>query len=746
MAIGATAGVAGSAQAAFPGANGKIAFTEQPSDTSNQDVFTINPDGTGLTNVTNTSAEAERFPDWSPDGTRIAFFRGVGAGNEGLWVMNADGSAQTQLSAELIQGGLTWSPDGSKIAYFVPVPSSPQFAMRVVNSDGSGTPTDTPLPSDLRSPVFPEWSPDGTRLAFSATVASTSATEALTINLDGTGLVNVSNSASVSNAPDWSPDSTRLIWNESGVGLVTAPADGTGTPLGVPGAVQSGQGVFSPDGGEIAFVQFDATFGGLRLKVANQDGSSPSFIHDSPSGFGEIDWQPLAEPAEVLSPVVSKTASTYVSRERDWNIRKYADPEVGWDAKTGSVAVDYTVKVGTWLGPKTDPVASGVITVRNPNTEASIVVDGVTDVLPGASCELFGTTTDLAILPGGERTISYACQFGSVPNGVLTNTATVSWHASGIEGTYAPVAATAPVDFSSAEVEVNGIRSMTVTDTLWGDKTRVLAEDLGRSKTFTYTRYLRAANKCRVFSNTARLIPNGPIREAGLAPLPEFDPDAGVFAKMMASVTVCPPPAKPGAGGDPVVVVDNPGTKPTKAEVTPTKTPKGEVVVKDPKSAVGRLRVFKRASNKRARIGGNVVWTIKVRNTGKADLSDVVLTDVLPRHLRPVRVMAGKNARSARRRNVLRVRIGDLLVGQTHTLRVVTRVVGKPRMDVASQQSIAKAKGRTRVVLRNRVRKGIVCNIAIARASNARTVKGIGCTRVMAPAPEVPTENPAEGM
>ncbi|MCB0874367.1 MAG: hypothetical protein KDC36_13420, partial [Thermoleophilia bacterium] len=72
--------------------------------------------------------------------------------------------------------------------------------------------------------------------------------------------------------------------------------------------------------------------------------------------------------------------------------------------------------------------------------------------------------------------------------------------------------------------------------------------------------------------------------------------------------------------------------------------------------------------------------------------------------------------------------------------------VGKPRMDVASQQSIAKAKGRTRVVLRNRVRKGIVCNIAIARASNARTAKGIGCTRVMAPAPEVPTENPAEGI
>ena len=77
--------------AAFPGANGKIAFTSTR-DGHNQ-VYVMNPDGTGQTNLSNNSFD-DSVPAWSPDGTKIAFVS-TRDGNEEVYVMNADGSGQT---------------------------------------------------------------------------------------------------------------------------------------------------------------------------------------------------------------------------------------------------------------------------------------------------------------------------------------------------------------------------------------------------------------------------------------------------------------------------------------------------------------------------------------------------------------------------------------------------------------------------------------------------------------------------
>src|SRR5919109_669147 len=71
-------------QAAFPGANGKIAFS------SPDGIGTINADGTGLAQI---GTAAVRQPDWSPDGQRIVFVRDV-AGCRALLTANPDGSAE----------------------------------------------------------------------------------------------------------------------------------------------------------------------------------------------------------------------------------------------------------------------------------------------------------------------------------------------------------------------------------------------------------------------------------------------------------------------------------------------------------------------------------------------------------------------------------------------------------------------------------------------------------------------------
>ena len=96
-----------SAHATFPGANGKIAFERAG------DIWTMNPDGSGQVNLTNTSA-TEHDPNWSPDGSKIVFKDGT----RGFFVMNADGSGVTDLgSGPTPDFYPAWSPDGTKIAF-----------------------------------------------------------------------------------------------------------------------------------------------------------------------------------------------------------------------------------------------------------------------------------------------------------------------------------------------------------------------------------------------------------------------------------------------------------------------------------------------------------------------------------------------------------------------------------------------------------------------------------------------------
>jgi dipeptidyl aminopeptidase/acylaminoacyl peptidase len=58
-----------------------------------EDVWVVDVDGGGATNLTNNPDEGDEAPNWSPDGTRIAF-----ASDGDIFTMNPDGSAQTNVS------------------------------------------------------------------------------------------------------------------------------------------------------------------------------------------------------------------------------------------------------------------------------------------------------------------------------------------------------------------------------------------------------------------------------------------------------------------------------------------------------------------------------------------------------------------------------------------------------------------------------------------------------------------------
>jgi dipeptidyl aminopeptidase/acylaminoacyl peptidase len=91
------------AKAAFPGTNGKIAFlSDRDNPPHGNDIYVMDADGSGRTNLTAEMGIREAAnAAWSPDGEKIAFAAStfmVDHLNSDIYTMNADGSAKTNLT------------------------------------------------------------------------------------------------------------------------------------------------------------------------------------------------------------------------------------------------------------------------------------------------------------------------------------------------------------------------------------------------------------------------------------------------------------------------------------------------------------------------------------------------------------------------------------------------------------------------------------------------------------------------
>jgi Tol biopolymer transport system component len=243
-AVLATPGVA---VAAYPGANGRIAFEQGGV------IYSIRPDGSDRRQLTTDTRS--HSPRWSPNGRLLAFHR---AGD--IWVMRADGSAAHRIT--------------------------------------SGSAND----------INPSWSPDGTKLVFSRTTTGTLAGRSLYVvsAAGGSGQLLTTQSDGCAVEPTWSATGRYVVyWDKcagaSGTGnalrKVNTTTGAITTVVGVAGlATPEGQFLFfgtgpdvTPDGSHVVFTALDQASGNYCIAITDLSGGGFRCLSST------IEWVFLAD-------------------------------------------------------------------------------------------------------------------------------------------------------------------------------------------------------------------------------------------------------------------------------------------------------------------------------------------------------------------------------------------------------------------------------------------------------------------
>jgi TolB protein len=185
----------------------------KPYKDGNDQIFSINPDGSDLRQLTNNEFFIESF-SLSPDNKKIAFLsnRLLDAFIKNrIYVINYDGSDERRLTDNNfdIKGFLRWSPDGNKIAFINQEKTSDteEYELHVINSDGSGEKKLTDKGSFIQSH---QWIPNSNKILFLS--YDNKKSEIYTINPDGSDKKRLTIDDNLDKDINLSPDYKKIYY------------------------------------------------------------------------------------------------------------------------------------------------------------------------------------------------------------------------------------------------------------------------------------------------------------------------------------------------------------------------------------------------------------------------------------------------------------------------------------------------------------------------------------------------------
>jgi hypothetical protein len=327
---------------------GKIVFSAgSGSSVTTDEIYIMNVDGTNLKRLTNNTV-SDWYPSITRDGKKITFTR-----NFEIYTMNADGSAQTWLTAGYSS---SFSPDGTKIV-FVSGRDGSAHDFYVMNADGSGQTRITN--SVFTNKGLPVFSPDGKKIAFQAMVANPNVNyEIFVMNADGSNLSQITNNPADDHEPVFNSDGSKIAFSSNRDGITqiyVMEADGSGQRRLTFTDQRKNYPHYSPDGKRISFLSLSSR----QFYTMNVDGSdqTPAALISSFPFGGKYTWgegQVLPNGVNISDATVTAVSNTVVSASF-W-VTLTPPPT------TAPVTFRYTTRDGTAIAG-TDYVAkSGTVT------------------------------------------------------------------------------------------------------------------------------------------------------------------------------------------------------------------------------------------------------------------------------------------------------------------------------------------------------------------------------------------------